>query len=153
VAAVGMKITGRRVGLSIVFLWFAVGGLAHFFATDLEMRIVPPYIPWPRAVVLVSGAFELLGAAGLIWPVTRCAAGLGLIVLTILVTPAHFYMLQRPELFGVPYWALVARLPLQVALLALIAWSALARARGGARDVLSQPEPATTPIPVRGNAA
>jgi uncharacterized membrane protein len=31
-------------------------------------------------------------------------------------------MLQQPELFEVPYWALVLRLPLQVALLALIAW-------------------------------
>jgi uncharacterized membrane protein len=39
------------------------------------------------------------------------------------VTPAHFYMLQRAELFDVPYWALVLRLPIQVALLALIAWS------------------------------
>ena len=41
----------------------------------------------------------------------------------IAVTPAHVYMLQRPELFGVPYWALVLRIPLQVALLALIVWS------------------------------
>jgi len=33
-------------------------------------------------------------------------------------------MLQQPALFpSVPYWALVARLPLQVALLALITWS------------------------------
>jgi uncharacterized membrane protein len=33
-------------------------------------------------------------------------------------------MLQRPDLFpAVPYWALIARLPLQLALLALIAWS------------------------------
>jgi len=39
------------------------------------------------------------------------------------VTPAHIYMLQQPELFNVPYWALVLRLPLQVALLALIFWS------------------------------
>ena len=131
-----MKITRPRVGLLTVFVWFAVGGLAHFFATDLEMRIVPPWVPWPRAVVLVSGAVELLGAAGLIWPATRRAAGIGLIVLTILVTPAHFYMLQQPELFGVPCWALVARLPLQVALLALIAWSTLARAGDGARKVI-----------------
>jgi uncharacterized membrane protein len=41
------------------------------------------------------------------------------------VTPAHIYMLQRPELFAVPYWALVLRLPLQAALLALIAWSTI----------------------------
>ena len=44
--------------------------------------------------------------------------------LTIAVTPANVYMLQRSDLFAVPYWALVLRLPLQVALLALIAWSA-----------------------------
>ena len=116
---------GLRVGLGFVFLWFAIGGVAHFAATSTEMRIVPPYIPWPRAVVLVSGVFELLGAAGLLLQQTRRAAGIGLLALTIAVTPAHVYMLQRPDLFAVPYWALILRLPLQAALLALIAWSAI----------------------------
>jgi uncharacterized membrane protein len=116
---------GRRVGLGFVFLWFAIGGVAHFAATDTEMRIVPPYIPWPHAVVLISGVFELLGAAGLLYGPTRRAAGIGLFALTIAVTPAHVYMLQRPELFGVPYWALILRLPVQAALLALIAWSTI----------------------------
>lgn len=114
----------RSVGLAVVFLWFAIGGVLHFALTETEMRIVPPWVPWPRAAVLVSGGFELLGAAGLLWRPTRRAAGWGLFALTLAVTPAHFYMLQRPELFpSVPYWALLARLPLQVALLALIAWS------------------------------
>jgi uncharacterized membrane protein len=117
----------RVAGLVFVFLWFALGGVAHFVATEAEMRIVPPYIPWPRAAVLVSGVFELLGAAGLLWRPTRRAAGIGLFLLTLAVTPAHFYMLQRPELFAsVPYWALVVRLPVQVVLLALIAWSTAA---------------------------
>ena len=116
----------RLVGLAIVFTWFLVGGIAHFAATAAEMRIVPPYIPWPRATVLVSGVFELLGAAGLLFSPLRRAAGVCLFVLTIAVTPAHIYMLQRPDLFNVPYWALVLRLPLQVALLALIAWSTAA---------------------------
>lgn len=113
----------RRAGLAFVFLWFLIGGIAHFVATETEMRIVPPYVPWPREAVLASGVFELLGAAGLLWRRMRRAAGIGLFLLTIMVTPAHFYMLQRPELFDVPYWALVLRLPIQVALLALIAWS------------------------------
>ena len=121
----------RRAGLAFVFLWFAVGGVAHFIATDAEMRIVPPFIPWPRATVLVSGVFELLGAAGLLWRATRRAAGLGLFVLTLAVTPAHIYMLQRPDLFAsVPYWALVLRLPIEVALLALIWWSTSPRRNG-----------------------
>jgi uncharacterized membrane protein len=115
------------MGLRIVVLWFLIGGIAHFTATSLEMSIVPPYIPWPHAVVLVSGGFELLGAAGLIYQPTRRAAGMGLFALTIAVTPAHIYMLQRPELFAVPYWALILRLPLQALLLALIAWSAIFR--------------------------
>lgn len=114
----------KGIGLGIVFLWFFIGGIAHFALTETEMRIVPPWVPWPRAAVLASGVFELLGATGLLWRPTRRAAGWGLFALTLAVTPAHFYMLQRPDLFpSVPYWALVARLPLQVALLALIVWS------------------------------
>ena len=121
----------QRAGLAFVFLWFVVGGVAHFVATDAEMRIVPPWIPWPRAAVLVSGVFELLGAAGLLWRPTRRAAGFGLFALTLAVTPAHIHMLQRPDLFAsVPYWALVLRLPIQVALLALIWWSTASRRHG-----------------------
>jgi uncharacterized membrane protein len=114
-----------RAALAFVFLWFFLGGIAHFVFTEAEMRIVPPYIPWPRGAVLVSGVFELLGAIGLLWPPTRRAAAWGLFALTLAVTPAHIYMLQQPGLFpSVPYWALVLRLPLQVALLAVVAWIA-----------------------------
>ncbi len=113
----------RRFGLAVVFLWFAIGGVAHFVATDLEMTLVPPWVPWPREVVWVSGAFELLGAAGLLWAPARRSAGLGLFALTLAVTPAHVYMLQSPENFSVPYWLLVLRLPVQAGLLWLIAWS------------------------------
>jgi uncharacterized membrane protein len=113
---------GKLIGLAIVFLWYLIGGIAHFAAQNLEVSIVPPYIPSPRAAVVVSGVFELLGALGLLYRPTRRAAGWGLCALTIAVTPVHIYMLERPELFAVPYWALVLRLPLQAVLLALIAW-------------------------------
>jgi uncharacterized membrane protein len=114
----------KLFGLAFVFLWFFLGGIAHFVATGAEMRIVPPSIPWPRAAVLVSGVFELLGAFGLLWRPARRAAGWGLFALTIAVTPANVHMLRDAELFGsVPYWVLVVRLPVQVVLLALIYWS------------------------------
>jgi uncharacterized membrane protein len=113
----------KRIGLILVFLWFLFGGVAHFSLTEVEMRIVPPAIPWPRATVLISGVFELLGAVGILIPMTRRAAGIGLFLLTIAVTPANVYMLQHAELFNVPRWALIVRLPFQVVLLALILWS------------------------------
>jgi uncharacterized membrane protein len=114
---------GQRFGIGFVFLWFFIGGIAHFVVTDTEARIVPPYIPWAVAAVLVSGVVELAGALGLLLPKTRRAAGIGLFLLTIAVTPAHIYMLQEPQLFPVPVWALWLRLPIQAALLWLIAWS------------------------------
>jgi uncharacterized membrane protein len=113
----------RTAGLIFVFLWFFIGGIAHFAATQLEMRIVPPYIPWPRVVVLTTGVFELLGAVGVAWPRFRLAAGAGLLLLTLAVTPANIYMLQHWDQFSVPYWALVARMPLQIVLLGVIACS------------------------------
>jgi len=119
--------TLKRIGLVVVFLWFLLGGVAHFSLTDVEMRIVPPSIPWPRAVVLISGVFELLGAIGILIPFTRRAAGIGLFLLTIAVTPANVYMLQHAELFNVPRWALIVRLPFQLFLLALILWSTWTR--------------------------
>ncbi len=122
---------GKRIGLVIVFLWFFIGGIAHFVATDAEMKIVPPYIPWPRAAVWISGVFELLGAAGLPWRPSRRIAGLLLFAVTVAVTPVHIDMLQRADQFDVPYWALVLRLPLQVALLALIVWSTTPGGRRG----------------------
>ena len=126
---VGGQERAKRIGLGFVFLWFLIGGIAHFAATNMEMRIVPPYIPWRRTAVLGSGVFELLGAAGLLYQPTRRAAGLGLFTLTIAVTPATIYMLRRADLFNVPYWALVLRLPLQAALLALIGWCCVLPAR------------------------
>ena len=41
----------------------------------------------------------MLGAAGLLISQTRRAAGVSLFLMTIAVTPAHFYMLQAPKLF------------------------------------------------------
>jgi uncharacterized membrane protein len=113
----------RWIGLGFVFLWFAIGGVFHFTATAAEMKIMPPSLPWPHALVIISGVFELLGAAGLLLKQTRRYAGWGLFALTLAVTPANVYMLQRHDLFGIPVWALVVRLPVQAALLALIWWS------------------------------
>lgn len=122
----------RTCGLGFVFLWFSIGGLAHFFATGLEMRIVPPWLPEHRILVLASGVFELLGAFGLLLPTTRRVAGWGLMLLTVAVTPANVYMLQEASQFpAVPYWLLVIRLPLQLALLVCIWWSTLPEKKPG----------------------
>lgn len=114
----------KFLGLGFVFLWFFIGGIAHFVLTDLEMKIMPPWLPEHRLLVLVSGAFELMGAIGVLFIRTRSVAGWGLILLTAAVTPANIFMWQNASQFPeIPYWALTIRLPLQLALLACIWWS------------------------------
>lgn len=114
----------RRSALVFVFLWFFIGGIAHFAFTGLEMSIVPPWLPAHRLLVLISGVFELLGAIGLLSARTRSAAGWGLILLTIAVTPANVTMWQQAERYPmIPYWLLTLRLPFQLVLLALIYWA------------------------------
>lgn len=116
--------TGKRLGLGIVFAWFFFGSIGHYVQQDFFLSIVPPYIPWPKAAVYVSGVFEMLGAIGVLLPQTRRAAGIGLFLLTLAVTPANAWMWQHPELFPqFPAWALSLRLVIQVLLLANIWWS------------------------------
>jgi uncharacterized membrane protein len=142
------KRLGRSAGVAFVFLWFAIGGAAHFLATSMEARIVPPYLPWHRTIVLVTGVFELLGAAGLLYRPTRRAAGIGLFALTILVTPANVYMLQRHDSFAIPLWILIARLPMQAALLAVIWWSTIKSvALTAGADVARAPDAGGAPPP------
>ncbi len=74
---------------------------------------MPPALPAPRLLVLLSGAAEVAGGLGLLLPATRWLAAWGLLALLLAVFPANAYMLQLHEQLHIPQWALWARLPLQ----------------------------------------
>jgi uncharacterized membrane protein len=114
----------RYGGVAVVFLWFMLGGISHFTNAQSFFAIMPPYVPYPRAAVYVSGVFEILLAIGILFPATRERAGILLMVLTVAVTPANVHMWLHPELFpNVAPALLSGRLVLQVLLLWLIWWS------------------------------
>ena len=114
----------KLIGLTIVFAWFFVGGIAHFTATEFFVAIVPPWFPWNLLAVYVSGVFEILLALLLLCPAWRAQVGLGLIVLTLAVTPANIHMYLNPDQFPESSeTAYLIRLIVQVLLLALIWWS------------------------------
>ncbi|WP_199774245.1 DoxX family protein [Salinibacter altiplanensis] len=72
----------------------------------------------------MSGAAELLGAAGGLVPGLCGYAGWGLILLLLAVFPANVQMALHPSDFGrIPTWAPCLRLPLQFVLIAWGCWA------------------------------
>lgn len=108
-----------NLGRSLLWVtgaFFISTGVLHFVKTDSFQKIVPPYIPWPHAMVLISGVAEIAGGLGLFVPALRTPASWGLVALLIAVFPANVYMALdkvRVASFVIPQALLWARLPVQ----------------------------------------
>jgi uncharacterized membrane protein len=113
----------RRIALAVVFIWFLAGGILHFIMPEFFLKIVPPGLPFRLEAVYLSGFFELAGALSLLFKRLRRVAGIGLIALTVAVTPANVYMWKHATLFpSIPEPLLALRLALQVVLIVVIWW-------------------------------
>src|SRR5580704_210095 len=86
----------RKIFLLLAAVFYSLAGVLHFLRPAMYMKIMPPYVPWHRAMVELSGAAEILGGIGLLIPRLRRAAALGLVALLIAVFPANIYMATNP---------------------------------------------------------
>jgi uncharacterized membrane protein len=112
-----------KIAISILFL---IAGTLHFVRPAPFLRIVPPMLPRPAALIAISGVAEILGCVGFLFHPTRRVAAYGLALLLIAVFPANVYMAVAPiPLPGIAsesplqLWLLWLRLPVQFL---LIAW-------------------------------
>lgn len=122
----------RRALRLLLSASFVAVGVAHFVRTDLFVAIMPPQLPWHRALVLISGACEILGGLGVLIPALRRAAGIGLIALLIAVFPANIHMAVNEVYVGdMPRSPLLLwlRLPFQFVFMAWVWWCAIASER------------------------
>lgn len=123
-----LYLIAQKTSLVLIALMFIAAGVLHFAQPNVFTKIVPPYLPAPLELVYLSGVFELLGGVGILMPKFRRLAGWGLIALLIAVFPANIQMLiQANDYPSIPYWTLVARLPMQFALIAWVWWVACSR--------------------------
>jgi uncharacterized membrane protein len=121
-----------QVGLVVESLFYVAAGSNHFLNPAFYIHIMPDHYSNPATWVAVSGAAEIAGGAGLLFPITRRAAAIGIAAMLVVFLDVHIFMLMHPDRFaGFPEWGLWLRLPIQGL---LIAW-ALIYAR-------QQPDPA-----------
>ncbi|MCA9036213.1 MAG: DoxX family protein [Planctomycetaceae bacterium] len=102
--------TASKVLLA-VFLIFA--GMMHFVKPGFFLKIMPPYLPLHKELVLVSGLCEILLGVALLVPRWSCWAAWGAIALFIAVFPANIYLYKHQEILPAPAIVHLLRLPLQ----------------------------------------
>jgi len=103
---------------------FCFTGVAHFGPLSAEVeKMLPPWVPAPKATVFLTGVLEILGAIGLIVPETRRFAATCLIIFLVAVFPANVHAAKtKVRLRGRPVTPLWLRAPMQVLFIVLLAW-------------------------------
>ncbi len=102
-----------RLALALALLLI---GADHWLTPARYLAMMPPYLPWHMELVLLTGACEIAGALGLLWPRTRRLAGGLLALYFVCVFPANLHnAVHGLQVDGLPsvQWYYWLRLPFQ----------------------------------------
>jgi uncharacterized membrane protein len=116
----------KQASIYLMGFSYILVGIVHFVKTDFFLTIVPPYLPFPLALVYLSGAIEImLGSLLMVKKYQRYAAW-GLVLLLIAVYPANIYLafneVPQEALEVSAFMASWVRLPIQFVLIGIAYW-------------------------------
>lgn len=121
IAALASWQASARDALSVMLVFT---GVSHFTSMKEDFVRMMPSIPWPHGMVYFTGVCEIAGAAGLLLPEFRRAAGYGLIVFFLAVLPANIHATRAGvRLRGKPATNLGLRIPMQILFIAIAFWA------------------------------
>lgn len=75
--------------------FLAIVGCSHGVLPRYYERLVPPWLPAPRVLVLASGIVEIALGVGLLFPASRYAAALATVALFAVYVATHVDALVR----------------------------------------------------------
>ena len=84
----------KRVLLYVMSAAYCFAGFNHLLNPDFYLPIIPPGLPSPEWLNLLSGLFEIVLGVYLLEPRTRILSAWGIIALLVAVFPANVYMAQ-----------------------------------------------------------
>tara|TARA_R110002111_G_scaffold100975_1_gene156377 strand:+ start:19327 stop:19704 length:378 start_codon:yes stop_codon:yes gene_type:complete len=97
----------------VLAIFMIVAGTMHFVNPEFYLKIMPPYLPFHKELVLVSGVCEILLGIFLLIPKCSNLAAWGIVALLIAVFPANIYLYQHQEILPASPIIHLLRLPLQ----------------------------------------
>ncbi|HEY0785875.1 MAG TPA: hypothetical protein VGD62_08375 [Acidobacteriaceae bacterium] len=109
-----------QLALTVVAaLPLVVSGTLHLLRPAAFLPLLPPWVPRPALVIVLTGLPELAGAAGLFFPAIRRSAAASLAVFMIAVFPANIYVAGQ-RVHGLSMPGIPARIALQAAYILLL---------------------------------
>jgi len=103
----------KPISKYLLAIFMIVAGTMHFVNPAFFLKIVPPYLPFHKELVLVSGVCEILLGVLLLIPKCSHLAAWGIIALLIAVFPANVYLYQNQDILPASPIIHLMRLPLQ----------------------------------------
>lgn len=116
----------RTIALATLAVCYLIAGVAHLARPEGFLAITPLWVPYPAAVVALTGFAEIAGAIGLMIPRLRQAAGVGLALYALCVWPANInHALNDIPLGGLHlgWWYHGPRLALQPVIIWWALWA------------------------------
>lgn len=116
----------KKISLILLVILYLAAGINHFKSAAAYISVIPPYFPAPKLLNTLAGCFELFFGLMLIFKKTRSYAVYGIILMLLVFTTVHIYMIQLAPFklgsFMVSKAAAWIRLPLQIVLIAWAYW-------------------------------
>lgn len=98
----------------LMVLLYVAAGINHFINPQFYLKIMPPYIPYHKACVFLSGVCEIVFALLLLFKETKKIAAWLIIAMLILFFIVHIQMIiDCCSKTGILFWIPIIRLPLQ----------------------------------------
>jgi uncharacterized membrane protein len=114
-----------RIAFSVAYI---VIGVVHLVSPEKLTYMIPDFLPYPQALVYISGVMEILLAILLLIPRYQRWAGWGIIGLLVAVFPANINVAinHLPAPGGLPAasWYVWSRLAFQPIYIAWVWWAA-----------------------------
>ncbi len=103
----------KAISTYLLAIFMIAAGIMHFVNPAFFLKIMPPYLPLHKELVLVSGIFEVLLGVLLLVPRSSRIAAWGIVALLIAVFPANLYLYQHQDILPASPVFHFLRLPLQ----------------------------------------
>ena len=122
------KISMEKVkNYSIVFwsLGLIAIGFLHLIKPDFFLHVMPPYFPFPKILVALSGVVEIIFGICFWQKKLHYAIAIGIILMLVVYLPVHIYMITDNDILNklepsISLFVAWVRLPLQFVFIAWI---------------------------------